>query len=100
MSKSLGIGVDPKVLVQERGAEIVRLLTGSVNYVDDVRIFDELLDRLSEAYRKIRNTCRYILGNLSNQLDPRHPRFDPTRMRCLTGRCSKSTSGLWPEPRA
>ena len=49
----------------------------SVSYVEDVRIFDELLDRLGEAYRKIRNTCRFMLGNLSNQLDPGHPRFNP-----------------------
>jgi isoleucyl-tRNA synthetase len=48
-------------------------------YVEDIRIFDELLDRLGEAYRKIRNTCRFMLGNLSNQQDPKHPRFDPER---------------------
>ncbi len=77
MSKSKGIGVDPNELVERRGAEIARLLAGSVNYVEDIRIFDELLDRLEEAYRKIRNTCRYLLGNLSNQRDERHPRFDP-----------------------
>ena len=81
MSKSRGIGVGPEELVQARGAEIVRLLVSSVNYVDDVRIFDELLDRLGEAYRKMRNTCRFILGNLSNQLDPAHARFDPARDR-------------------
>ena len=77
MSKSKGIGIDPDDLVQQRGAEIARLLTASVNYVDDVRIFDELLDRLGEAYRKIRNTCRYMLGNLTNQLDRKRPVFDP-----------------------
>ncbi len=76
MSKSKGIGMDPNDLVQQRGAEIARLLTASVNYVDDVRIFDELLDRLGEAYRKIRNTCRYMLGNLSNQLDKKRPVFE------------------------
>jgi isoleucyl-tRNA synthetase len=77
MSKSKGIGIDPNDLVKARGAEIARLLVSSVNYVEDVRIFDELLDRLGEAYRKIRNTCRFMLGNLSNQQDARHPRFDP-----------------------
>jgi len=77
MSKSKGIGMDPSELVQQRGAEIARLLAGSVDYVVDIRIFDELMDRLSEAYRKIRNTCRYILGNLHNQQEPDHPRFDP-----------------------
>lgn len=77
MSKSKGIGIDPNDLVKARGAEIARLLVSSVNYVEDVRIFDELLDRLGEAYRKIRNTCRFMLGNLGNQQDPGHPRFDP-----------------------
>jgi isoleucyl-tRNA synthetase len=77
MSKSKGIGFDPDYIVQRRGAEIARLLAGSVNFVEDVRIFDELLDRLSEAYRKIRNTCRFMLGNLSNQQDKARPRFDP-----------------------
>ena len=77
MSKSQGIGIDPNELVERRGAEIARLLACSVNYVEDIRIFDELLDRLEEAYRKIRNTCRFMLGNLSNQQDAAHPRFDP-----------------------
>ncbi len=77
MSKSKGIGIDPNDLVQERGAEIARLLAGSVTYVEDIRIFGELLDRLGEAYRKIRNTCRFMLGNLANQLDPARSHFDP-----------------------
>jgi isoleucyl-tRNA synthetase len=77
MSKSKGIGIDANDLVKARGAEIARLLFSSVNYVEDIRIFDELLDRLGEAYRKIRNTCRFMLGNLSNQQDPKHPHFDP-----------------------
>jgi isoleucyl-tRNA synthetase len=77
MSKSKGIGIDPAELIEQRGAEIARLLISSVNYVEDVRIFDELLENLSTAYRKIRNTCRFMLGNLSNQLDAAHPRFDP-----------------------
>jgi isoleucyl-tRNA synthetase len=79
MSKSKGIGVDPNDLVKARGAEIARLLVSSVSYVEDIRIFDELLDRLGEAYRKIRNTIRFMLGNLSNQQDSRHPRFDPVK---------------------
>ena len=77
MSKSKGIGIDPNELVKARGAEIARLLASSVSYVEDVRIFDELLDRLGEAYRKIRNTCRFMLGNLSNQQDAEHPHFNP-----------------------
>jgi isoleucyl-tRNA synthetase len=77
MSKSKGIGIDAADLVKARGADIARLLFSSVNYVEDIRIFDELLDRLGEAYRKIRNTCRFMLGNLSNQQDAKHPRFNP-----------------------
>ena len=77
MSKSKGIGIDPNDLVKARGAEIARLLVSSVSYVEDVRIFDELLDRLGEAYRKIRNTCRFMLGNLCNQQDVKHPHFNP-----------------------
>ncbi|MDR1727761.1 MAG: isoleucine--tRNA ligase [Acidobacteriota bacterium] len=81
MSKSKGIGIDPNDLVKARGAEIARLLVSSVSYVEDVRIFDELLDRLGEAYRKIRNTCRFMLGNLGNAQDAAHPRFDPATDR-------------------
>jgi isoleucyl-tRNA synthetase len=81
MSKSKGIGIDPNDLVKARGAEIARLLVSSVSYVEDIRIFDELLDRLGEAYRKIRNTCRFMLGNLSNQQDSKHPFFDPATDR-------------------
>jgi isoleucyl-tRNA synthetase len=78
MSKSQGIGVGPDQVVRERGAEILRLLSSSVNYVEDVRIFDEMLDRVGVAYFKIRNTCRFMLGNLANQLDPLRPRFNPS----------------------
>jgi isoleucyl-tRNA synthetase len=81
MSKSKGIGIDPNDLIKVRGAEIARLLVSSVNYVEDIRIFDELLDRLGEAYRKIRNTCRFMLGNLSNQQDSKQPRFNPNTDR-------------------
>ncbi len=81
MSKSKGIGIDAADLVKKRGAEIARLLFSSVSYVEDIRIFDELLERLGEAYRKIRNTCRFMLGNLSNQQDPQKPYFDPAADR-------------------
>jgi isoleucyl-tRNA synthetase len=77
MSKSKGIGVNPDDLVQEQGAEVLRLMVSSVNFVEDVRISDELLERLREAYRKIRNTARFMLGNLSNQRDAERPRFNP-----------------------
>jgi isoleucyl-tRNA synthetase len=79
MSKSSGIGVDPNDLMKDMGAEVVRLMVSSVNYVEDLRISGELFDRIREAYRKIRNTARYMLGNLSNQQDAGRPRFDVGR---------------------
>jgi isoleucyl-tRNA synthetase len=79
MSKSKGIGIDPNDLVKEQGAEVTRLMVSSVNHVEDLRIFNELFERIKEAYRKIRNTARYMLGNLSNQQDPERSRFDPAR---------------------
>ncbi len=64
LSKSLGNGVAPEEIIKEYGAELIRLWTASVDFMEDVRISPEILKRLSEAYRKLRNTFRYALGNL------------------------------------
>ncbi|MBN2282511.1 MAG: isoleucine--tRNA ligase [Deltaproteobacteria bacterium] len=64
MSKSMGNFVDPQVLVDQYGAEILRLWVAAEDYTVDIRISEEILKRLVEAYRRIRNTSRYILGNL------------------------------------
>lgn len=64
MSKSLGNVVSPQDIIKHHGAEILRLWAASSDYSEDVRISKEILDRLIESYRKIRNTIRYILGNL------------------------------------
>ncbi len=69
MSKSVGNVVAPDEVIKKYGAEILRLWVAAQDYRDDIRISQEILTRLSEAYRRIRNTCRYILGNLSD--------FDP-----------------------
>jgi isoleucyl-tRNA synthetase len=69
MSKSLGNGVDPVEITDKLGAEIVRLWVSSVDFREDVRCSNELIDRVAENYRKVRNTFRYILGNL-NGFDP------------------------------
>ncbi len=69
MSKSLGNGVDPVEITDKLGAEIVRLWVSSVDFREDVRCSNELMDRVAENYRKVRNTFRYILGNL-NSFDP------------------------------
>src|SRR5262249_40362581 len=64
MSKSLGNVVDPLKIVESQGAEILRLWVSMVGYREDMSIPEEMLTRLGEAYRKIRNTCRYLLANL------------------------------------
>ncbi|MBM4147033.1 MAG: class I tRNA ligase family protein, partial [Nitrospira sp.] len=66
MSKSLGNVVAPQEVIKSNGAEILRLWVSAEDYRDDVRISKEILDRLTEAYRKIRNTCRFLLGNISD----------------------------------
>jgi isoleucyl-tRNA synthetase len=64
MSKSLGNVVAPQEVIKSNGSEILRLWVSAEDYRDDVRISKEILDRLTEAYRKIRNTCRFLLGNI------------------------------------
>lgn len=64
MSKSIGNIIDPLKLMKIYGADIVRLWVASVDYQADVRISDEILKQIAESYRKIRNTYRFLLGNL------------------------------------
>ena len=64
MSKSLGTGVEPMEIIKTHGAEILRLWAASVEFGDDVAISAEMLSRLSDAYRKLRNTFRFCLANL------------------------------------
>ena len=66
MSKSLGNTISPNDVGKELGAEIIRLWTASVDYTQDVRISKDILKQVSETYRKIRNTFRFLLGNLYN----------------------------------
>ncbi len=70
MSKSLGNGIEPEDIIKKYGAEVLRLWVASVEFFEDVRLSDTILERLAEAYRKLRNTTfRYALGNLAD--------FDP-----------------------
>ncbi len=64
MSKSLGNAISPIVVANKRGAEVLRLWVSQVDFLEDMRLSEEILDRNAEAYRKIRNTFRYLLGNL------------------------------------
>ncbi len=64
MSKSLGNVIAPQEIINTNGAEILRLWVSAEDYRDDIRISKEIIERLTEAYRKIRNTCRFLLGNI------------------------------------
>jgi isoleucyl-tRNA synthetase len=66
MSKSLGNVIAPQEIIKNFGAEILRIWVSAEDYRDDIRISKEILSRLTEAYRKIRNTCRFLLGNLAD----------------------------------
>lgn len=69
MSKSLGNGISPEKIIKQYGADILRLWVAASDYHADIRISTEILSQLTEGYRKIRNTARFILSNLSD--------FDP-----------------------
>ena len=71
MSKSKGNGVDPNKMANIYGADILRLWVATVNYQQDVRISENLLKQVAEQYRKIRNTFKFLLGNLANGEDSR-----------------------------
>jgi len=71
MHKSLGNTIEPEKIVNKYGADLLRLWVASVDFSEDVRLSETILTRLSEAYRKLRNTFRYMLGNLHD--------FDPAR---------------------
>lgn len=66
MSKSLGNGISPQEVIKQYGADVLRLWVASCDYQSDVNISREILKQTSESYRKIRNTARYILGNISD----------------------------------
>ena len=69
MSKSKGNGIDPIKVTNVYGADILRFWTASVDYQQDVRISEDLIKQVAEGYRKIRNTFKFLLGNLSNGAD-------------------------------
>lgn len=71
MSKSLGNVIDPLDIIKTKGADIIRLWASSTDYQSDISISQNILNQVAESYRKIRNTARYILGNLED--------FDPNK---------------------
>ncbi len=73
MSKSMGNVIHPQDIIKDYGADIIRLWVASSDYNEDIRISKEMISRLTEAYRKIRNTAKFILSNLYD--------FDPDKDR-------------------
>src|SRR5207244_11525811 len=97
MSKSLRNVIAPEEVIQRHGAELLRLWVAAEDYREDVRISEEILGQLVEAYRRIRNTARFLLANLYD-FDPapdavpldRLPALEPwalNQTRALVGRC-------------
>ncbi len=82
MSKSLGNVILPQDIIKEYGADILRLWVVSSDYNEDIRISKEILTRLAEAYRKIRNTARFILSNLYD-FDPNTDKVDYDNLRLI-----------------
>jgi isoleucyl-tRNA synthetase len=77
MHKSLGNSIEPQKIIAKSGADLLRLWVASVDFTEDVKLSDLILDRLSEAYRKLRNSgFRFMLGNLHD--------FDPSQ-HCVPG---------------
>ena len=64
MSKSLGNVIAPQEIIKKYGADILRLWVASSDYNEDIRLSDEILNRLADAYRKIRNTLKYLISNI------------------------------------
>ncbi|MBI2539013.1 MAG: isoleucine--tRNA ligase, partial [Deltaproteobacteria bacterium] len=100
MSKSLGNVIAPQEIAKKFGAEILRLWVSAEDYREDVRISDEILSRLVEAYRKLRNTARFLISNLYD-FDPNKEMVQPERLaeldrwilhrtQLLLGRCREA----------
>ncbi|HXN05779.1 MAG TPA: isoleucine--tRNA ligase, partial [Nitrospiria bacterium] len=100
MSKSAGNVVAPQEIIRQYGAEILRLWVAAEDYRDDIRISSPIIVQLSEAYRKIRNTCRFLLGNLHDYDPEKNPdraedlqeidRWAMARLHLLIGKVRKA----------
>ncbi|MBE3584011.1 MAG: isoleucine--tRNA ligase [Limnochordaceae bacterium] len=82
MSKSLGNVVSPDAVTKKYGADILRLWASSADYRGDIRVSEPILGQMAEVYRRVRNTARFILGNLAD-FDPRHNAVDSSHLEEL-----------------
>ena len=88
ISKSQGNYIPADKMTEHYGADVLRLYVASMDYADDVAVSERGIKEMSEAYRKIRNTFRYLLGNLED-----YRRFDPEAVDPRA--CTRSTAGPW-----
>ena len=79
MSKSLGNGIEPQDVMNRLGADILRLWIASADYRNEMSLSEQILQRVTDSYRRIRNTCRFLLSNLDG--------FDPVRHLLPVGEC-------------
>ena len=97
MHKSAGNGVEPSEIIRDYGADIIRLWVASSDYTVDVRAGKEIFRQLSEAYRKMRNTARFMLGNI-NDFDPAKDMVDDDQLfeidRWALEACNKLTATM------
>jgi len=93
MSKSLGNFIEPEEIISKDGAEVLRLWVAMLNYKEDARFGNEILQRLVEAYRKIRNTWRFVLGNVYD-FSPDEEMVDPQEMLLLDRWILEKTSEI------
>ena len=97
MHKSAGNGMEPSEIIRDYGADIIRLWVASSDYTVDVRAGKEIFRQLSEAYRKMRNTARFMLGNISD-FDPAKDMVDDDQLfeidRWALETCNKLTATM------
>ena len=97
MPKSAGNGMEPSEIIRDYGADIIRLWVASSDYTVDVRAGKEIFRQLSEAYRKMRNTARFMLGNISD-FDPAKDMVDDDQLfeidRWALEACNKLTATM------
>ena len=97
MHKSAGNGMEPSEIIRDYGADIIRLWVASSDYTVDVRAGKEIFRQLSEAYRKMRNTARFMLGNI-NDFDPAKDMVDDDQLfeidRWALEACNKLTATM------
>ena len=82
MSKSLGNGIEPQDIMKTLGADMLRLWVAATDYANEMSLSQEILKRMSDSYRRMRNTVRFLLGNLHG-FDPAQASVQPAQMVAL-----------------